>query len=497
MIISHKHKFIFFKSKKTAGSSIQVTLAKHCGEDDIITGQYQDGIDDETHSTGLNMDKFFTKHPHPPLRETHSWFIDKFGWDTWLSYFKFGFVRNPYDIAVSRYHWNKRGKDTSVEDFMEWTKGDMDMTDKPYIYLGDGVNTLDFIGKYETLQEDYEYICNKLNLPAIPLSNKKSGFRKKKHYSTFYQDENTIERVTNFFREDLQYHGYTFNARFDIKKLHPIVEPQMLKNNDGNNINGPSLIRVPDWVENPLGKYYLYFGHHNGQYIRLAYSDNVEGPYKVHHPGTLKKNQTNCISHIASPDVHIDEESKRIIMYYHGDIEGGQKSFISWSNDGINFETNNKVLGDFYFRVFKHKDKFYSIAKNKNIDGIVYESDSWEGEFKPMFNLLPNIRHTACLVKENILFLFYTTIGDTPESIKVLELDLDTWEPKRVEVLIKPTEEWEGGNLPLTKSKPGSSTVYGGGAVKELRDPCVYEDYLLYSLKGELGIGISKLRFIR
>ena len=497
MIISHKHKFIFFKSKKTAGSSIQVTLAKHCGEDDIITGQYQDGIDDETHSTGLNMDKFFTKHPHPPLRETHSWFIDKFGWDTWLSYFKFGFVRNPYDIAVSRYHWNKRGKDTSVEDFMEWTKGDMDMTDKPYIYLGDGVNTLDFVGKYETLQEDYEYICNKLNLPAIPLSNKKSGFREKKHYSTFYQDEDTIERVTNFFSEDLQYHGYTFSARFDIKKLHPIVEPQMLKNNDGNNINGPSLIKVPDWVENPLGKYYLYFGHHNGQYIRLAYSDNVEGPYKVHHPGTLKKNQTNCISHIASPDVHIDEESKRIIMYYHGDIEGGQKSFISWSSDGINFETNNKVLGDFYFRVFKYKNKFYSIAKNKNIDGIVYESDSWEGEFKPMFNLLPNIRHTACLVKENILFLFYTTIGDTPESIKVLELDLDTWEPKRVEVLIKPTKEWEGGNLPFTKSKPGSSTVYGGGAVRELRDPCVYEDYLLYSLKGELGIGISKMRFIR
>ena len=68
MIISHKHKFIFFKSKKTAGSSIQVTLAKHCGEDDIITGQYQDGIDDETHSTGLNMDKFFTNHPHPPTR---------------------------------------------------------------------------------------------------------------------------------------------------------------------------------------------------------------------------------------------------------------------------------------------------------------------------------------------------------------------------------------------------------------------------------------------
>ena len=46
MIVSHKHKFIFFKTRKTAGSSIQVALAKHCGEDDIITGQYRDGVDD-------------------------------------------------------------------------------------------------------------------------------------------------------------------------------------------------------------------------------------------------------------------------------------------------------------------------------------------------------------------------------------------------------------------------------------------------------------------
>ena len=40
----------------------------------------------------------------------------------------------------------------------------------------------------------------------------------------------------------------------------------------GTNINGPSLIRVPDWVENPLGRYYLYFADHKGKSIRLAYS---------------------------------------------------------------------------------------------------------------------------------------------------------------------------------------------------------------------------------
>ena len=69
MIVSHKHKFIFFKTRKTAGSSLQVALAEHCGTGDIITGQYRLGVDDNSHSAGLNMEKFFTTHPHPELAD--------------------------------------------------------------------------------------------------------------------------------------------------------------------------------------------------------------------------------------------------------------------------------------------------------------------------------------------------------------------------------------------------------------------------------------------
>ena len=56
----------------------------------------------------------------------------------------------------------------------------------------------------------------------------------------------------------------------------------------GDNINGPSLIKVPDWIENPLGQYYLYFAHHQGTHIRLAYADRLEGPWTTHAPGTLQ-----------------------------------------------------------------------------------------------------------------------------------------------------------------------------------------------------------------
>ena len=71
-----------------------------------------------------------------------------------------------------------------------------------------------------------------------------------------------------------------FKYRGNWKYPDPlIVQPNMLPNKDGDNINGPSLIKVPNWVKNPLGKYYLYFSHHDGKYIRMAYSNKIEGPY--------------------------------------------------------------------------------------------------------------------------------------------------------------------------------------------------------------------------
>jgi len=56
----------------------------------------------------------------------------------------------------------------------------------------------------------------------------------------------------------------------------------------GANIQGPSLIRVPDWVEERLGRYYLYFADHKGSYIRLAYADDLLGPWIVHPSGSLQ-----------------------------------------------------------------------------------------------------------------------------------------------------------------------------------------------------------------
>ncbi|KPA18983.1 hypothetical protein MHK_000796, partial [Candidatus Magnetomorum sp. HK-1] len=90
----------------------------------------------------------------------------------------------------------------------------------------------------------------------------------------------------------------------------------------GDNITGPSLIKVPQWIRNPLGQYYLYFAHHKGTNIRLAYSNSLSGPWKIYKYGALHINKTPCAffneAHIASPDIHVFNNHKKIVMYYHG-----------------------------------------------------------------------------------------------------------------------------------------------------------------------------------
>ena len=76
------------------------------------------------------------------------------------------------------------------------------------------------------------------------------------------------------------------SIRIQRSKHNPIVRPDMDDRLQAN-INGPSLMQVPEWIENPLGRYYLYFAHHQGTFIRLAYADDLLGPYTVYSPGVL------------------------------------------------------------------------------------------------------------------------------------------------------------------------------------------------------------------
>jgi hypothetical protein len=289
---------------------------------------------------------------------------------------------------------------------------------------------------------------------------------------------------------------------------NPIIRPEMIPGEDGNNINGPSLIRVPDWVLAPLGRYYLYFAHHGGDYIRLAYADRLEGPWTVRNGGTLHlRDAPGCRDHIASPDVQIDELRKEVRMYFHGSARegGGQKSYVAISKDGLNFSASAEELGIFYFRVWRHEGIWWAMAKG----GLVYRSADglsgfveqpgnpfpWEDNSDRTFNRAGSVRHVAIHQEGGRHWVYYTRIGDAPERIYRSSLGQagGRWIASQPELVLVPERGYEGASLPVVPSRAGAVR----GDENAVRDPGIYTErgrvYLFYSVAGERGIGIAEL----
>jgi hypothetical protein len=301
----------------------------------------------------------------------------------------------------------------------------------------------------------------------------------------------------------------TVFASEDIRAIrfseNPIVVPAASKSL-GNNINGPSLIRTPDWVQHPLGRYYLYFAHHRGNFIRLLYSDEIRGPWHVYEPGTLRLEQApRCHDHIASPDVHVDAARREIRMYFHCpagvadsvDI-GEQKTFVAISIDGLQFTASSQPLGPAYFRVFQRGEYFYAIVRG----GSILRSRDPNAPFEEGPTLVkPDhgriLRHAAVDVRGDVLRIYYSRIGDQPERILVTNVhlthDWSEWSASEPKVILSPERKFEGGNLPLEASAPDDAP----GRVRQLRDPAIYREglrsYLVYSIAGESGLAIAKL----
>jgi hypothetical protein len=280
----------------------------------------------------------------------------------------------------------------------------------------------------------------------------------------------------------------------------PIITPHM-DGRMGDNINGPSLIKVPDWINNPLGRYYLYFAHHDGHYIRLAYADALEGPWQMHEEGVLPLADSHFAGHIASPDVHVDHDQQRIRMYYHGanvstTQSGRQWTCVALSTDGLHFDARKEELTRQYLRVVRHDDSYLGLA----MPGIFYRSADGISNFETGPTLFPdNMRHSAIMIRDGRLLVFFTQIGDTPERIKLSEIELHSdWQKWRASdpiTVLAPERDYEGADCPLRASIRGLSAE----PVNELRDPGLYEEdgvlYLLYSVAGEFGIALARVDF--
>jgi hypothetical protein len=232
MIVSHKHKFIFLKTKKTAGTAIEAALSQLCGPDDIITPYRGESEQDRK---GLPPQNFRIDHPLKPkrslwrrvMRRPERYYHHTVGFyehmpaetaraylgeDVWGRYYKFAFDRNPWDRQVSWYFYKTKSKRSrpSFEKFMSSRR--RAYVNNHEIYGLDEAMAVDFLGRYETLQEDLDKalkaagVEQRIEIPQVNVTPNKDEAR---DYRSYYSDE-MREMIAEWYAPEIKLLGYEF-----------------------------------------------------------------------------------------------------------------------------------------------------------------------------------------------------------------------------------------------------------------------------------------------
>jgi len=225
MIVSHKHQFIFIKTFKTAGTSIEIALSKYCGPNDIITpivpkdeekrkelgyrGPQNYRIPIKKYSFNdikrlIIQRKRLAFYNHSPALAIMK-YIDEQIWD---NYFKFCFERNPWDKAISYYFYKyRKGPKPSISEFIQ--SGEVNKVSAFDRYSSSSRIVVDKIYKFEQLDRAMEEIRERIGLIETPqLPRTKTNYRKEK---AEYQDLLSIEdreTIAQVFAREIAYFNY-------------------------------------------------------------------------------------------------------------------------------------------------------------------------------------------------------------------------------------------------------------------------------------------------
>ncbi|MBK5935442.1 sulfotransferase family 2 domain-containing protein [Halorhodospira halophila] len=243
-VISHRHQFVFIKTRKTAGSSLELALAKHAGPDDVIT-PVAEGQRKELGFPGPQNDRFLDNvrpgavirglqgYADDPLAGERTWLQalrdatpsfyhqhmsarhvrQQLGGQRWARYFTFTVERNPWALAVSRYRFrHKRGK--APESFREFLDSGIMARKSNFKLYADGERPMvDYIVRMEHLAEDLAEVSDRIGYPEnlaelIQGIHAKSGDGKV-DYRTYY-DGACCEIVARECAREIELMGYTF-----------------------------------------------------------------------------------------------------------------------------------------------------------------------------------------------------------------------------------------------------------------------------------------------
>jgi hypothetical protein len=231
MIISHAHRFIFLKTQKCAGTSVELALSQICGPTDVITSVSANdeamrlgrGPQNATipsgyrprdwrlrRMLGLRKSKagitYYNHMPASAIRRA----MDS---DLFDAYRKVTVVRNPWDREVSLYFWHIANKKRrlSFEQFLRWPRYRPER--KTFeLYSIDGVVVADVVLRYERLEHDFAAFMATLGVdpaPQLPRAKAKHRTEGSRHYRECYC-AGTRQIVARRYAREIEAFGYEF-----------------------------------------------------------------------------------------------------------------------------------------------------------------------------------------------------------------------------------------------------------------------------------------------
>jgi hypothetical protein len=208
--------FIFVHIPKTGGTSIECALCQYFLDSPLHTLE-RDQADAHLLPTRNVV------HQHFKLQH----FQSRFGLDL-EQYFTFSFVRNPWDLVVAEIAYFQRQRHPVFRgcDFRQAVRRMIEFVgtvwghdfapQTSYLTNQHGVIAMDFIGRFETLQDDFNLVCDRLDMPRLLLPQANCSPKPRAHYSAYY-DQETRALVERHFATDIETFGYCFKRQKEAR----------------------------------------------------------------------------------------------------------------------------------------------------------------------------------------------------------------------------------------------------------------------------------------